>query len=94
MEFHRRVARFLYSNGIGQEAVYYKRPIFRWHRVFAGEIRDHTEGVRAGISPAAASQVVCFSRDLFYAAFQGSQNRLLAGLFSPTAIVGSVKLDQ
>ena len=50
MEFHRRVARFLYSNGIGQEAVYYKRPLFRWHRVFAGEIRDHTEGVRAGIA--------------------------------------------
>ena len=94
MEFHRRFARFLYSNGIGQEAVYHKRPLFRRHRVFGGEIRDHAEGVRAGIGPAAASQVGSFSRDLFYAAFQGSQNRLLAGLFSPTAKVGSVKLDQ
>jgi hypothetical protein len=50
--------------------------------------------MRAGISPAAASQVGNFSRDLFYAAFQGAQNRFLPGLFSPTAIIGSVKLDQ
>ena len=69
-------------------------PLFGGHRIFGREVRDHAERVRAGIRPAAASQVGRFSRDLFYAAFQGAQNRLLLGLLSPTAIVGSVKLDQ